>query len=110
MVDSGTQVVVELASRQSLLLLGVDHFLGERKNSGSVSLLLLVAWHNDVDLVVEFDVTTPGRRIEQYFDLKSDLESLFARPVDLVELGALESPRLRRLIERSRVSLYGASA
>lgn len=65
---------------------------------------------SDVDLVVEFDVTTPGRRIEQYFDLKSDLESLFARPVDLVELGALESPRLRRLIERSRVSLYAASA
>jgi len=35
---------------------------------------------------------------------------LFQRPVDLVELGALRSERLRRLIERAREPLYATPA
>jgi len=37
-------------------------------------------------------------------------ENLFGRPVDLVELHAMESMRLKRLIERSMVPVYAAPA
>lgn len=65
---------------------------------------------SDIDLVVEFAPEPAGTAFDRYFDLKRDLETLFQRPVDLVELGAMQSPRLKRLIERSKVPLYAAPA
>jgi predicted nucleotidyltransferase len=65
---------------------------------------------SDIDLVVEFAATPSGTAFDRYFDLKGALKSLFARPVDLVELHALQSPRLRRLIERVKVPVYAAPA
>lgn len=65
---------------------------------------------SDVDMVVEFAPRPPGEGARQYFGLKSDLEVLFDRQVDLVELSAIESTRLRRIIERSKVPVYAAAA
>jgi predicted nucleotidyltransferase len=65
---------------------------------------------SDVDVVVEFAPRPAGGGFRQYFDLKSKLENLFGRPVDLVELHAMESMRLKRLIERSMVPVYAAPA
>ena len=65
---------------------------------------------SDVDLVVEFDEEVAGPGLQPYFGLKAELEALLARPVDLVEMAAMENTRLRRLIERSRVPLYAAPA
>jgi predicted nucleotidyltransferase len=65
---------------------------------------------SDIDLVVEFEPHLGGSGLHRYFDLKAALESLFKRPVDLVELAAMENTRLKRLIERSKVPVYAASA
>jgi hypothetical protein len=65
---------------------------------------------SDVDLVVEFDQDAIGRGLRTYFGLKADLEALLARPVDLVELAAMENTRLKRLIERSKVPFYATPA
>lgn len=65
---------------------------------------------SDVDLVVEFARDATPRGIEQYFGLKADLEALLGRPVDLVELSAMENTRLKRLIEQAKVPLYATPA
>ncbi len=65
---------------------------------------------SDIDLVVEFTPTPAGTAFDRYFDLKRALERLLDRPVDLVELAALQSARLKRLIERSKVPVYAAPA
>lgn len=63
---------------------------------------------SDVDLAVEFEPAVPGQRLQQYFGLKDELEHLFARPVDLLELTAMENTRLKRLIERTKIPVYAA--
>jgi len=65
---------------------------------------------SDIDLVVEFDPAHGGSPLHRYFDLKSDLESLFGRPVDLVELRAMADTRLKRSIERAKVPVYAMTA
>jgi predicted nucleotidyltransferase len=42
--------------------------------------------------------------------LKRDLEALFGRGVDLVEIDAMPNTRLKRIIERTKVPVYAASA
>jgi predicted nucleotidyltransferase len=64
---------------------------------------------SDVDFTVEFQPELAGSSFERYFGLKADLESLFGRPVDLVELGAMPNTRLKRLIERARVAVYATT-
>lgn len=61
---------------------------------------------SDVDIVVDFQQAAPGDRLRQYFGLKEALERVFARPVDLVELAAMENTRLKRLIERTKIPVY----
>jgi uncharacterized protein len=65
---------------------------------------------SDVDLTVEFEPEPTAGAFDRYFGLKAGLEALFQRPVDLVELGAMENTRLKRLIERSKVPVYAAPA
>jgi predicted nucleotidyltransferase len=63
-----------------------------------------------IDLVVEFDPAHGGSALHSYFDLKSDLESLFGRPVDLVELGLMPDTRFKRSIERAKIPVYAMTA
>ena len=65
---------------------------------------------SDIDLAVEFDPAHGGSALHRYFDLKSDLESLFGRPVDLVELGAMPDTRLKRSIERAKFPVSTTTA
>jgi len=65
---------------------------------------------SDVDIVVEFEPRTGGGGFRQYFDFKAKLEALLGRRVDLVELGAMENTRLKRIIERSKMPIYAAPA
>lgn len=68
------------------------------------------AARSDIDLVVEFDDDARGNQFDRYFGLKRSLEKLFARPVDLIDLEALRSVRLRKIVERERVLLYEQAA
>ena len=65
---------------------------------------------SDVDVVVEFGPSRETSAARQYFDFKRDLELLLARPVDLVELSAMEDGRLKRIIERTKVPIYATAA
>lgn len=59
--------------------------------------------HSDLDFSVEFQPMTPHEHAESYFGLLDNLEDLFARRVDLVEIGAVRNPYLRREIETEGV-------
>ncbi|MGB9330081.1 MAG: nucleotidyltransferase domain-containing protein [Steroidobacteraceae bacterium] len=65
---------------------------------------------SDIDLAVEFSPSTDLSPARQYFDFKAALESLFGRPVDLVELNAMADSRLKRVIERTQVPIYAEAA
>ncbi|MBX6765113.1 MAG: nucleotidyltransferase domain-containing protein [Rubrobacteraceae bacterium] len=64
---------------------------------------------SDLDFCVEFRPMTPQEHAEAYFGLLEDLESLFGRRVDLVEIGAVRNPYLRREIKTSQQTLYAAA-
>ena len=66
-----------------------------------------VASRSDVDMAVWFDVSPVGSLARQYFNFKQELESLLGRPVDLVEFEAMADTRLKRIIERDKVLIYG---
>ena len=58
---------------------------------------------SDFDFLVEFDRQhRDALSLRTYFRLKEGLEALFGRPVDLVELGAIRNPYLKRSINSSR--------
>jgi uncharacterized protein len=62
---------------------------------------------SDIDLTVDFapvDCLSPA---DQYFDFKAELEQLLGGPVDLVEFAAMQNSRLKRIIERTRIPVYG---
>lgn len=61
----------------------------------------------DIDLTVEFADVAEFSPARQYFDFKTELERLLDRPVDLVELSAMQACRLKRIIERTRIPVYG---
>jgi predicted nucleotidyltransferase len=62
---------------------------------------------SDADFLVEF---VPGteRGLDNYFGLKSALEALLQRGVDLVEPGAVRNPYLLAGINASRELVYAA--
>ncbi len=67
------------------------------------------AGNSDLDLTVEFQPMTPQEHAAAYFGLLEDLESLFGRRVDLVEIEAVRNPYLRREIEAGQETLYAAA-
>ncbi|QSZ66924.1 hypothetical protein RJ40_05165 [Methanofollis aquaemaris] len=63
---------------------------------------------SDLDFVVEFEAMSPAEHADIYLDLARDLEALFARPVDLVEMAPIKNPYFRKAVEESRVPVYAA--
>jgi predicted nucleotidyltransferase len=62
---------------------------------------------SDLDFLVEFPPDHDlGPWMKEYFELKQDLELLFARPVDLVMASAPRNPYFIREINRTRTVLY----
>ena len=64
---------------------------------------------SDLDVVVEFDRRIPGSGLARYFELKTQLERLLNRSVDIIELGAMSNTRLKRSIEQAKVPFYAAT-
>jgi predicted nucleotidyltransferase len=65
---------------------------------------------SDADFVVDFLPVQYLSPADQYFGFKSALEHLLGRPVDLVELDAMPDSRLKRIIERTQIPVYGQAA
>lgn len=62
---------------------------------------------SDIDLIVDFKEVDLYDYADNYFDLKSSLENLFKRNVDLLEDIAIKNPYLRQAIDSSKQLIYG---
>jgi len=62
---------------------------------------------SDIDLLVDFSGVDLYNYADNYFDLKTSLEKIFKRPVDLLEEKAVKNPYLRASIDASKRLIYG---
>lgn len=62
---------------------------------------------SDVDLVVDFDEQDPFAYADLYLNLKSKLEQILQRQVDLLEERAIKNRFFRQQLESTKVLLYG---
>ncbi len=62
---------------------------------------------SDIDLIVDFNQIDINEYADNYFDLKDQLESLFQRPVDLLEEKGIRNPFLRAEIGAQKQLVYG---
>lgn len=63
--------------------------------------------HSDIDLVVDFDEKDPFAYTDLYLNLKSKLEEVLKRPIDLLEERAIKNRFFREQLEHTKVKLYG---
>ena len=61
---------------------------------------------SDIDLIAEIEDLPPVEKGEIIMKLWSELESLFARKVDLITNMNLKNPYLKKEIENSKILLY----
>lgn len=62
---------------------------------------------SDIDFLVRFSGVEPLDYFDNYMDFKADLEKLFSRKIDLVEVQAIKNPILKQSIDRDKINLYG---
>jgi predicted nucleotidyltransferase len=62
---------------------------------------------SDIDFLVKFSDVDSLEYFDNYMDLKEELEKLFSRSVDLVEVQTVKNPILKQSIERDKIILYG---
>lgn len=60
---------------------------------------------SDVDMLVTFD--SDENLVDRYFALKSGLEHIFERKVDLIEERAIRNPYFKQSVENDRIKIYG---
>ena len=61
---------------------------------------------SDIDLVVDFDEKDPFIYTDLYFNLKSKLEDLLKRQVDLLEERGIKNRFFRQQLEITKVSIF----
>ncbi|MBK0384293.1 nucleotidyltransferase domain-containing protein [Pedobacter sp. SD-b] len=62
---------------------------------------------SDIDLLVDIDEKDPFIYTDIYFNLKSKLEDIFKRQVDLLEERAIKNRLFRRELDNTKVKIYG---
>jgi predicted nucleotidyltransferase len=63
--------------------------------------------NSDIDLVVDFEEKDPFVYSDLYLTLKSSLEDLLKRKVDLLEERAIKNRFFRQQLDNTKVLLYG---
>jgi predicted nucleotidyltransferase len=64
---------------------------------------------SDLDFLVEFlPEQDLGPWLRHYFQFRTELERLFGRPVDLVQMSAVKNRFFQRELDRTRTVLYAA--
>jgi len=63
--------------------------------------------NSDVDMVVDIDEKDPFAYTDLYFRLKSKLEDILHRQVDLLEERAIKNRIFRQELDRTKVKIYG---
>ncbi len=61
---------------------------------------------SDLDFLVEYETLAPNDHYEAYFGLWEDLQVLFKRKIDLVEVGTIHNPFVLRRVNESRKLVY----
>ena len=64
---------------------------------------------SDIDLVVDFDETDPFTYTDLYFSLKSKLEVILKRQIDLLEERAIRNHFFKSELDRTKVKIYECS-
>lgn len=64
---------------------------------------------SDLDFLVEFKPLAPNEHANAFFGLQEDLERLFGKPVDLIEIKPIRNPYFRQEVEATRVPIYAAA-
>lgn len=67
----------------------------------------LFTQNSDIDLLVSFELFDLSEYFTNYISLKSALEKLIGRKVDLVEQQTLKNPILIRSINKNKELIYG---
>ncbi len=62
--------------------------------------------NSDIDLVVDFNENDPIKYTDLYFNLKSRLEAILKRQIDLIEERAIRNRIFRQELENSKVKIY----
>lgn len=63
---------------------------------------------SDIDLLVEFDWSAERNYWDCYWELKTGLETLLNRKIDLVCDSAIRNPRFRSEVDQNKESVYAA--
>jgi uncharacterized protein len=61
---------------------------------------------SDIDLIVNFDSIPVEEYADNYFDLKFSLQSMFSKPVDLLEEKAIKNPFFLQAINQQKQLIY----
>ena len=64
--------------------------------------------NSDLDFLVDFAPLSPADRADAYFGLLADLQDLFQREVDLVEVQAIDNPYFKQSVDATRTVVYAA--
>ena len=62
---------------------------------------------SDIDFLVRFSGVNPLDYFDNYIDFKIELEKLFSRNIDLIEIQTIKNPILKQAIDRDKIILYG---
>ncbi len=62
---------------------------------------------SDVDLVIDIDENDPFKYTDIYFNLKSKIEDILKRQVDLLEERAIKNKFFRQELDTTKVMIYG---
>jgi uncharacterized protein len=62
---------------------------------------------SDIDFLVGFSEINPLNYFDNYIDFKAELECLFKRKVDLLEIQTVKNPILKKSIDRNKIQIYG---
>ena len=63
--------------------------------------------NSDIDFLVRFSGVNPYDYFDNYMDFKANLELLYSREIDLVEIQTIKNPILKKSIDRDKIILYG---
>ena len=63
---------------------------------------------SDIDFLVDFMPMPAGDHAEAYLSLLETLHELFGRPVDLIEVKAIDNPYFLTQVNKSRTLVYAA--
>jgi hypothetical protein len=95
-------------NREAIVQLCRIHGVSRLEAFGSVLREDFDPKRSDVDILVEFDPSVASS-FTNFLSFKESLETLFHRPVDLMELRTVRNRRLRRYIEQSKRPIYDAA-